>query len=75
MGTGRIGLNVDHVEIVDLVANVRMGGFKGTAIKPTYLMRKATEVFGPCGEGSQRTSTWGCSMTPRMSRRCAMRWR
>ncbi|NBB11784.1 hypothetical protein [Pseudomonas sp. SLFW] len=28
-----------------------MGGFKGTAIKPTYLMRKATEVFGPCGEG------------------------
>lgn len=28
-----------------------MGGFKGTAIKPTYLMKKATEVFGPCGEG------------------------
>lgn len=28
-----------------------MGGFKGTAIRPTYLMRKATEVFGPCGEG------------------------
>jgi hypothetical protein len=28
-----------------------MGGFKGTAIKPTYLMRKATEIFGPCGEG------------------------
>lgn len=28
-----------------------MGGFRGTAIKPTYLMRKATEVFGPCGEG------------------------
>lgn len=28
-----------------------MGGFKGTAIKPTYLMLKATEVFGPCGEG------------------------
>jgi hypothetical protein len=28
-----------------------MGGFKGTAIKPTYLMRKATEMFGPCGEG------------------------
>lgn len=28
-----------------------MGGFKGTAIKPTYLMRKATEVWGPCGEG------------------------
>lgn len=28
-----------------------MGGFKGTAIKPTYLMRRATEVFGPCGEG------------------------
>jgi len=33
-----------------------MGGFKGTAIKPTYLMRKATEVFGPCGEG------WGWSV-------------
>ena len=27
------------------------GGFKGTAIRPTYLMRKATEIFGPCGEG------------------------
>lgn len=28
-----------------------MGGFKGTAIKPTYLMLKATEQWGPCGEG------------------------
>ncbi|TWC17127.1 hypothetical protein FBY06_11825 [Pseudomonas sp. SJZ085] len=28
-----------------------MGGFRGTAIKPTYLMRKATELWGPCGEG------------------------
>ena len=29
----------------------RPGGFKGTAINPTYLARKATEVFGPMGIG------------------------
>lgn len=29
----------------------RGGGFKGTAINPTYLARKATEVFGPAGLG------------------------
>ena len=26
-------------------------GFKGTAINPTYVARKLTERFGPCGEG------------------------
>lgn len=44
----------DQVETTDPSATKNftgMGGFKGTAIKPTYLMRKATEVFGPCGEG------------------------
>ena len=29
----------------------RGGGFKGTATNPTYLARKATEQFGPCGIG------------------------
>lgn len=29
----------------------RGGGFKGTAINPTYLARKATETFGPVGIG------------------------
>lgn len=29
----------------------RTGGFRGTAIKPIYSIRKMTEVFGPCGEG------------------------
>lgn len=29
----------------------RTGGFKGTAIKPYWLMRRATEAFGPCGIG------------------------
>lgn len=44
----------DQVDTTDPSATKNftgMGGFKGTAIKPTYLMRKATEVFGPCGEG------------------------
>lgn len=44
----------DQVNTTDPSATknfIGMGGFKGTAIKPTYLMRKATEVFGPCGEG------------------------
>ena len=44
----------DQVNVTDPSATKNftgMGGFKGTAIKPTYLMRKATEVFGPCGEG------------------------
>lgn len=27
------------------------GGFSGTAVNGTYLSRKATEVFGPCGTG------------------------
>lgn len=27
------------------------GGFQGTAIKPMYLVRKATETFGPIGQG------------------------
>ena len=43
----------DQVDTTDPSATKNftgMGGFKGTAIKPTYLMRKATEVFGPCGE-------------------------
>lgn len=34
----------------------RGGGFKGTAINPTYLARKATETFGPAGLG------WGWSV-------------
>lgn len=29
----------------------RGGGFKGTAINATYLIRRATELFGPCGLG------------------------
>lgn len=29
----------------------RGGGFKGTAINPTYLAKKATEAFGPAGLG------------------------
>ena len=29
----------------------RGGGFKGTAINPTYLAKKATETFGPAGLG------------------------
>lgn len=44
----------DRVDVTDPSATKNftgMGGFKGTAIKPTYLMHKATEVFGPCGEG------------------------
>jgi hypothetical protein len=28
----------------------RSGGFKGTAIKPLYLMHKATELWGPLGD-------------------------
>lgn len=44
----------DQVSVTDPSATknfTSMGGFRGTAIKPTYLMLKATEVFGPCGEG------------------------
>lgn len=29
----------------------RGGGFKGTAINPTYVAERLTELFGPCGEG------------------------
>lgn len=29
----------------------RGGGFKGTAINPTYMVRRATEIFGPIGKG------------------------
>jgi hypothetical protein len=29
----------------------RAGGFKGTAIKPIYIIQRLTEKFGPCGEG------------------------
>jgi hypothetical protein len=29
----------------------KAGGFSGTAVKPFYLMHKATEVFGVCGIG------------------------
>jgi hypothetical protein len=29
----------------------RGGGFKGTATNATYLAKKATEAFGPCGTG------------------------
>lgn len=34
----------------------RGGGFKGTATNATYLARKATERFGPCGTG------WGINV-------------
>ena len=34
----------------------RGGGFKGTATNATYLARKATEIFGPCGTG------WGINV-------------
>ncbi len=29
----------------------RAGGFKGTAIKPIWIIHRLTERFGPCGEG------------------------
>lgn len=29
----------------------RAGGFKGTAIKPIWIVKMLTEQFGPCGEG------------------------
>lgn len=29
----------------------RSGGFKGTAINGTYIVRRLTELFGPCGQG------------------------
>ena len=29
----------------------RAGGFKGTAIKPIWIVRRLTEQFGPCGIG------------------------
>jgi hypothetical protein len=29
----------------------RAGGFKGTAIKPIWIVRRLTEQFGPCGKG------------------------
>jgi hypothetical protein len=29
----------------------RAGGFKGTAIKPIWITRRLTELFGPCGQG------------------------
>jgi hypothetical protein len=56
----------DQVNVTDPSATKNftgMGGFKGTAIKPTYLMRKATEVFGPCGEG------WGWTVLESLRRR------
>lgn len=29
----------------------RPGGFSGTAVNPTWLVKKATEIFGPVGDG------------------------
>lgn len=29
----------------------RSGGFKGTSIKPMYAIMRATQEFGPCGQG------------------------
>lgn len=29
----------------------RQGGFSGTSIKPMYAVHRATEEFGPCGQG------------------------
>jgi hypothetical protein len=29
----------------------RAGGFKGTAVKPMWVVKRLTEQFGPCGEG------------------------
>lgn len=44
----------DKVESTDPAATKGYkgpGGFSGTAVNPTYLNRKATELFGPCGIG------------------------
>jgi len=51
MSNTRIWDQVDKTDPSATKNFTGMGGFKGTAIKPTYLMRKATEMFGPCGEG------------------------
>src|SRR5471030_1894134 len=29
----------------------RAGGFRGTAINGTYIIKRLTETFGPCGRG------------------------
>jgi hypothetical protein len=29
----------------------RAGGFSGTAVKPIWVVKRLTELFGPCGEG------------------------
>jgi hypothetical protein len=36
----------------------RAGGFKGTAIKPIWIIKRLTEQFGPCGVG------WGIGARP-----------
>lgn len=47
----RIWSQVDKTDPDITKAFTGKGGFKGTSINPTYLMRKATEVFGPVGQG------------------------
>ena len=55
-----VNLNIwDAVQATDpkyTKAFNRGGGFKGTATNATYLAKKATEQFGPCGIG------WGVSV-------------
>jgi hypothetical protein len=50
----------DNMQIWDALAKTdpkhtkpfaRAGGFKGTAIKPIWIIRQLTEQFGPCGVG------------------------
>lgn len=48
----------DQVETTDPEVTNKFtgaGGVKGTAIRPTYLIHRATKLFGPCGEGWGRT--------------------
>lgn len=49
-----------HMKIWDALAKTdpaqtkafnRAGGFKGTAIKPIWVIKRLTEMFGPCGVG------------------------
>jgi hypothetical protein len=44
-------LDVEKTDPSQTKQFTRGGGFKGTAIKPYWLMKRATETFGPCGIG------------------------
>jgi hypothetical protein len=52
--------NADNLRIWEALAKTdpsqtkqfsRAGGFKGTAVKPIWVVKRLTELFGPCGEG------------------------